>query len=735
MNDQLPSTRFVHASRTGRLGRSLVVAATLALLTGTAAGCSSSDDDRGANGSGTDRSTTSAPAMTPAPAELESALAATVAEAPDCEWLAPGECLFPFPSSRFEVDDAATVTGRRLVLPAGAMPVNRAGVAVDPEPFSRSDGWGVGTPIMVTIAGVDPVASHFPSEADPSSSMDKDSGTVIVDLDSGERVSHWTEVDARPEIDPADRTTVLLHPLVMLEPGHRYAVGVGQPFDTAGEPIAISDGFRVIRDRLKTDIEPVEERRGRLDEAVAAVDAVGMARADQWLTWDFTVMSRESLTGELLAMRDLAAAELGEGAPEFTITEVLTTDDDGGPLPEGVARRIRGTYEVPSFIEGDGSPGQVMARDASGEPRLTGTYSAPFTCSLTTTQMIGTRPARPVVYGHGLLGSWEEAERGDLGFARDNLMVCGTSWMGMSEPDIPYAVSTLADMNGFPSVADRLRQGVINQQALARLMSRPDGFTSAPEFRTLDGARTFEGDVSYEGHSQGGIMGIIATAVSTEWTRAVIGVPGIDYATLIPRSNNWQTYGPVIAGGYDRPVDGLLILALLQQQWDRAEGSGYARYLTHNTLPGTPEHQVIMQVALGDHQVANVTAEIAARTAGVPIRVPSVDDAGSDRILPPFQMRTVKAGEEASSLLVYWDAGTLPAPLGGVSPDMADPWSSHCQPGSARTRTIENAACADPHEFPRRTPDAQRQRTQFFETGVVSDVCGPGPCRTEPREG
>lgn len=51
------------------------------------------------------------------------------------------------------------------------MPVNLQGEAVNPEPFARSDGWGVGTPIMVTIAGVDPEASGFPSEADPATSI------------------------------------------------------------------------------------------------------------------------------------------------------------------------------------------------------------------------------------------------------------------------------------------------------------------------------------------------------------------------------------------------------------------------------------------------------------------------------------------------------------------------------------------------------------------------------------
>lgn len=56
------------------------------------------------------------------------------------------------------------------------------------------------------------------------------------------RVAHWTEVDARPEIDEADRTTVLLHPLTMLEPGHRYAVGVGQPSRPGGGANPVSDG-------------------------------------------------------------------------------------------------------------------------------------------------------------------------------------------------------------------------------------------------------------------------------------------------------------------------------------------------------------------------------------------------------------------------------------------------------------------------------------------------------------
>ncbi|MEO6628369.1 MAG: hypothetical protein ABIP03_07330 [Aquihabitans sp.] len=664
----------------------------------------------------------------PAPAAIGRALAATITKAPDCDWLDTSQCLFPFPSSRFEQADPTTVTKRRLAIPAGAMPVNAKGVAVDPGPFARNDGWGVGTPIMVTIANVDLEASKFPNEADPSSSVTNESGTVVVDMTTGTRLAHWAEVDDRPELAPADRTTVLIHPLTMLPEGHRIAVGIRGPIDFEGKAIAISPGFRVVRDRLTTKIRAVESRRAELDRVVDAVAKAGMARADQWLAWDFMVMSTENLTGDLITMRDRAFAQLAEVAPAYRITQVQITDDDGSPLPEGIAKRVRGTYDVPSFLSGDGAPGTVMVRDDSDRPKVAGTYRAEFVCSLTAQQMVGIKQAKPVVYGHGLLGSFHEAERGDLGTAAANHMLCATNWVGMSDPDIGFAVGALQDINNFPSVADRLQQGIVNQLFLARLLNHPRGLSADREFQTIDRDRTIDtSEVFYEGHSQGGIMGIAATAVSTEWTKAVIGVPGIDYALLIPRSNNWQKYGPVIAMGYPGKVDGLLTLALLQQQWDRGEGSGYARYLTTKRLPGTPAHQVLMEVALGDHQVANATAEVAARTAGVPIRLPAVAEGRLPWKHPPFQMKTSAWDEDASSLLVYWDAGTLAPPLGNRSPDMTAEWKAQCTPDD------ESAPCADPHEFPRRTPDAQRQRNLFFDTGLIKDLCGNAPCLTEPR--
>ena len=705
-----------------RSGAGVLLAATLVLGTVTACSSDGKGDDTAAP-----TTTAAVPKASPAPAATVEAIEASLADQPGCDWLDTGSCLFPFPSAHVETPDAATPTGVRLDLSAPVLPATADGTPGDPEPFNGSDGWSVGSPIMVAVPGIDLEASGWVAETDLAASVTDASGSVLVDLDTGERLAHWAELDERPEVPDAARTTVLLRPAELLPEGHRVGVALRIPKDTTGKPLAPAPGFTVYRDNQTTDIDEVEARRPAMEQLFTALGKAGVDRGDLYLAWDFQVVSTENLTGELLTMRDLAMAELGDGAPDYRIDEVLTATDDGDPLPAGIAKRIRGTYQVPSFIAGDGSPGQTMTREADGTPKLSGSYPARFTCSVTTRQLAGTAEARPVVYGHGLLGDYTEAERGDLGTAADDLMLCATDWIGMSEDDVPYAVSTLQNINGFPSVADRLRQGIVNQLVLGRLIGRPDGLAADPELATADGSSSVDtSEVFYEGHSQGGIMGFAATAVSNEWSKAVIGVPAVNYAFIIPRSNNWQTYGPVIAGGYPDPVDSLLALGLLQQQWDRGEGSGYVRHLLGG-LPGTQDHRVIVQVALSDQQVANAGSDLAARTAGVPVRVPTVGDGRLPWATPAFGLETVEAGETADSLMVYWDAGSLRIPTGSISPDQAATYRDECGTDD------ETTPCRDPHEYPRRTPEAQQQRTTFFTTGTIEDVCGDGPCKTVPR--
>ena len=62
----------------------------------------------------------------------------------------------------------------------------------------------------------------------------------------------------------------------------------------------------------------------------------------------------------------------------------------------------------------------------------------------------------------------------------------------------------------------------------------------------------------------------------------------------------------------------------MQLLWDRGEADGYAEHMTDDPLQH-PEHQVLLQAAVGDFQVSNLTAEIEARSIGASIYQPALD--------------------------------------------------------------------------------------------------------------
>src|SRR6266436_277904 len=110
-------------------------------------------------------------------------------------------------------------------------------------------------------------------------------------------------------------------------------------------------------------------------------------------------------------------------------------------------------------------------------------------------------------------------------------------------------------------------------------------------------------------YSQGGIMGGAASALSTEWTRAILGVPGMDYGgVLLNRSVDWNAFKSIFDVAYKGPVDEQVALQLGQLLWDRGENEGYAQHLTAHPYTGIPAKQIFIIENYGDHQVSNVAA-------------------------------------------------------------------------------------------------------------------------------
>ncbi len=141
-----------------------------------------------------------------------------------------------------------------------------------------------------------------------------------------------------------------------------------------------------------------------------------------------------------------------------------------------------------------------------------------------------------MLYGHGLLGDASEVNSSPQEHLANehDFVICGTNWLGLSQDDVATDAGILQDISKFPTLPDRGQQGMLDFLYLGRLMDLTSGFDSSPAFQAAGGTPLIAPhDLSYDGNSQGGIQGGALTAVGQDFTRSVLGVPGMDYSVLL----------------------------------------------------------------------------------------------------------------------------------------------------------------------------------------------------------
>lgn len=673
-----------------------------------------------------------------------------------CDWLDSAACLLPFPNDHFRKDG-------RLNLNPLSMPANREGKPIDPTDWNRNDGFSPGALIVTHVPGLDNQAAFDRTGAVPiddmARSFDRAQPVVLINARTRERQLIWAEVDANPK-DRAD-VNLLIRPGKNLEDGERYIVALRSLRDENGKRLPADEAFRIYRDRTITTNSDVEARRAHFEQIFSTLAEAGIDRGNLYRAWDFTVASTRNLSERMLSIRDDAFAKLGDTdladltvqgrSPSFKVTKVTEN-------PEAeLLRRVEGTVTVPCYLNLPGCPsGSKFSYGDDGLPQpLPGnTIEARFQCNIPKS-VLGGELARPSLYGHGLLGSRGEVNQGQLrAFGMEhNMVFCATDWIGMACPDLPDAdpsyllelaegkkappdcdypnvLSILADMSGFGTLADRVQQGMLDFMYVGRTMVHPDGFNSDPAFQVnghgvIDTTRLF-----YDGNSQGGIIGGALTAVEPDLDRAALGVPGMNYSTLLTRSSDWGTGKPPDGAGlpeyswfmytqYPNEMERPLIFSLIQTLWDRAEANGYANHMTSDPLPNTPPHQVLMHVGLGDHQVSQYAAEVEARTIGAYARTPWADpgrdtDVGDGH----YGIPAIPSYPFTGSAIVLWDIGPFRTVGGDVFGTDPPP----------KTNTPPSRG-VDPHEGPRREASARAMKSAFLQVdGRVVDTCGAKPC-------
>jgi hypothetical protein len=695
-----------------------------------------------------------------APAAAHAGVVDGLLSGQQCDPTDPAVCLQPFPNNFFTRTDAGTATALRVDFRRASMPRNVLGIAIDPTEWNRSDGFSPGSALITRVPGLDSDAALAKTGAVPIDDLDRyadaSQPVVVLDTATGKRWPIWTEVDANPS--DATQRNLIIRPAKNFTEGHRYIVALRRMRTADGTVIAPSTAFKDYRDKLATADPSIEARRAHFEDLFASLAKAGVGRADLFLTWDFTVASRPSLSSRMLTMRDDAFGQLGDAnladgkvtgsSPAFTVDSVVN-DPDGADAP--VLRRIKGRVTVPCYLNALGCPSGARLNYASGtdSPRqLSGnTFQAKFQCEVPRAAAAGVA-LRPTLYGHGLLGDRAEVSQSQNETMANTYgyLYCSTDWIGMActdmpsldtgylgnlvtqilagaapytpDCDVPQVVTDFLDVSNFPSLPDRAQQGMLNFLYLGRALVSPKGLGTNAAFQLNGKSLIDTTKLYYDGNSQGGIMGGALMAISPDAERGVLGVPGMNYSLLLRRSADFSTYATILYNAYPDELERPLLLQIMQMLWDRSEADGYAQHITTDPLPNTPKHEILMQAGLGDHQVSQYAAEVEARTIGASARTPWADPGRMAAKSPLFGLPAIASYPFAGSAITLWDIGPV-RDENGSTVGTAVPPKTEIAPSIGQ----------DPHDLVRESPLSIAQRSAFLKpAGRVVNPCGAHPC-------
>ncbi len=609
------------------------------------------------------------------------------------------DCLLPYPSDVFLVNDASLPSQRRVVLPVAGLPVNAQEKAYTMDALAPQDGFSHLPQILALLTG--PIAAAgLPTLASPNASLGATSPTVIIEASTGRRILHIAELDIRS--DEPTRRGLNLRPLERLKNGTRYVVAIRALKQEAGTAVPVPEGFRRLRDQQTAGDPTLGPLAARYETEVFGVLATaGVPRADLVLAWDFTTETELNVAGDLLAIRSQALAAMEAAPPAVTVTEVTTptpTDD------AWLVKRVTGTLAVPRFVSSDAA-GSRIARAASGKPTQNGVATVPFRVLIPRSVVTASNevhPMRVLQFGHGFFGDCDEAD-GEfvkrLAHEKGFVVVC-VDWWGMSDPDRAIAAGDIAsDPPMTLRFTDRVHQGMVNQLAVTYAVKGPLG--KATEL-FVDGKPVMDpAQLFWYGISQGHILGGTYLALTPHVQRGVLSVGGAGLGLMMFRARPFVAFLGLFSVQNPDALEAQKLVALTQPGLDRIDPITYAPHVLSDLLPGSSTSRaVLMHVGLGDAEVPNVGTLVHARALGLPILDPAP--------LAIDWLEHAADGTTPASALVVYDFG-VKAPLPGWLPKPADSGN-------------------DVHEGVRRAWTSMVQVDAFLRpTGSIVRTCD-GPC-------
>ena len=612
-----------------------------------------------------------------------------------CDNTNPDHCLLPFPSAAFLTSDSQSLTGFRVDIQGEAIPDSASAPSNEFHMINSRDGHSPASQIFTTFSSL-PDVSNLASQEDVSASVETGHGSVLLNMDTGEITQHWIEISSRTQ--DGEPTLVHLRSLRGLEHNTQYAVAFRGLINSDGIQVEPFISFKALRDGVLTDSNQIEESRPGYESMFSALSEVGFERSSLQSAWWFHTASTESLTDNLISMRNDASQRLGDAGLGCNVTSVDENyGDDNSTL-----RRIRGTITTPHYLESTYPP-TAMTRDDVGNPKFNFMNEVIFTLTIPMSSAENSQPAPLVVLGHGFLGDGEGMVSGFRGWANQSgVATIGTDFKGWSsDGDFDAVTFGLMNVNYLQHQSERLQQSVINHLAMIRTIK---GVCSdLPEFYHNGTNLVDTSNVDYMGVSLGGIRGPSMLSLIPEMDRGVLWVAGSSFSFIAERSTQYTQFEGLFSSSlaYESTMDRSILIALMQSMWDTTEPETYLPFREGGLEGELHPYEILYLVSINDAQVTTLSADRASRTSGIPVL--------SNSTHHPEGLEVVEASE-SSSAIVYFDGRFPEVPSGNIQGPMAYHSLAHNQ-------VLGFGPAAD-------------LATNFLESGTITDTCS-GKCYFE----
>ena len=377
-----------------------------------------------------------------------------------CDNTNPDHCLLPFPSSAFLDPDSLTTTGYRLDIDGQAIPDSASAPSEDFHMLDYKDGHSPSTQIFTTFSSLPDISGMASQDSIHLSSL-PDHNSLLLNMDTGQITEHWVEISSRTQED--EPILVHVRSLGGLDHNTQYAVAFRGLSDENGDPIEPFPGFKALRDGLVTDNQQIESLRSGYENMFTSLTEIGYERQDLTSAWWFHTASTQSITGDIISMRNDATQRLGEHGIGCNVKSVIENyAEDNTTL-----RRISGTITTPHYLQSTYPP-TAMTRSEDGTPRFNFLTEVVFTVTIPKSAADSSQPAPLVVLGHGFLGNGEGMVSGFRGWANDSgVATIGTDFKGWSsDGDFGAVTFGLMNVNYLQHQSERLQQSVINHLAM-----------------------------------------------------------------------------------------------------------------------------------------------------------------------------------------------------------------------------------------------------------------------------